>query len=100
MDLDTFSVIEATSAGSRHVLGHRKHPGSEYRSEKAAEELGAACLDQQCSVALLSRLSFGIGTVQQDATKRCCGSGPPQTLFTLSLQHICPFVVALGEAGA
>lgn len=25
MDLETFSVIEAMSAGSWHVLGHRKH---------------------------------------------------------------------------
>ena len=46
MDLDTFSVNEAMRAGSRHVLGHRKHPSSEYRSENASEELEAACLNR------------------------------------------------------
>lgn len=99
VDLETFSVLEAVSAGSQHVSGHGKHAVSEYRSENAAEQLGQLVLISD-ALLLSRRGSFGMGTLQQDVTKRCRGSGQPQTLFTLSLQHLCPFGVTLGEAGA
>lgn len=98
-DLETFSVLEAVHAGSQHDSGHRKHPVSENTSENAAEELGQLVLISD-ALLLSWRDSFGMGTLQQDVTERCRSSGQPQTLLTLSSQHICPFGVALGEAGA
>lgn len=82
-----------------HVSGRRKHPGSEHGTENAAEEPGTACLDER-RFRSPGEVLIWDGSLQQDVTKHCGGSGQPQTPFTLSLQHICPLVVALEEDGA
>ncbi|KAJ7411248.1 hypothetical protein WISP_103664 [Willisornis vidua] len=84
MDMETLDVTEAGS-------GHRRHSGSDHSSGNAAEELGAACLDEQCSAALLEKLSFGEGTLQQMSPNAVTATEPVHTV----LQPTCPFVAAL-----
>lgn len=61
MGLESSGVTEAVSAVC--VSGHRKHPGSEHGSEDAAEEQLVSI-----RVAVLKKLSFGMGMLQQDVT--------------------------------
>lgn len=103
MDLETFGVIEAMSAGSLLFM----FQGTENTLVPNVDQKmllrswrQLVCISNALLLSQRGRFSFGEGTLQQDVTKCCRGSGQPQTPFTLSLQHICPIMAALGEAGS